>query len=148
MSETVPKPLFVDTGAFYAYFDANDENHQRSRTTFGRIRSGDLAYDPLFTSRYVLSELATLLSRRTTNADAVNALGKIRSSDTFNVLPVGAAVFDAAQAQLGRYDDHEISFVDHTSSVLARRYDIEYVFSFDSDFRTLGFTRVPAESDR
>lgn len=145
MSEPVPKPLFVDTGAFYAYFDATDANHEQSRSTFDRIRRGELAYDPLYTSRYVISELATLLLRRATHDDAVHALNTIRSSDSFNVLPVGDDAFAAAHDQLATYDDHEISFVDHTSSVLARQRGIEHVFSFDSDFRTLGFARIPAD---
>ncbi|GAA0236096.1 hypothetical protein ACFFQF_21415 [Haladaptatus pallidirubidus] len=44
-----------------------------------------------------------------------------------------------------RYDDQQISFVDHTSAVLAREYDIDYIFAFDRDFTTLGLTRIPSD---
>ncbi|WP_254543986.1 type II toxin-antitoxin system VapC family toxin [Halomarina pelagica] len=52
--------------------------------------------------------------------------------------------FTAAWEAFRRYDDQRISFVDATSAVLAREAGIRYVFGYDSDFATLGFTRVPA----
>jgi predicted nucleic acid-binding protein len=48
--------------------------------------------------------------------------------------------------EFARYDHHQISFIDRTSAVLARELDIERVFAFDSDFATLGFTRVPVDT--
>jgi len=50
-----PVPLFVDTAAFFARFNRRTAEHERARTVFEGIRSGALPYDPLFTSRYVLS---------------------------------------------------------------------------------------------
>jgi len=35
--------------------------------------------------------------------------------------------------------------VDHTTGVLADEVDAEHIFAFDSDFRTLGFSLVPAD---
>ena len=34
-------------------------------------------------------------------------------------------------------------FVDHTTGVLADEVDAEHIFTFDSGFRTLGFSLVP-----
>ena len=48
--------------------------------------------------------------------------------------------------QFGEYDDQEISFVDHTTAILADERDVGHVFAFDSDFRTLGFSVVPADT--
>lgn len=136
------QPLFVDTGAFYAWFKPDDDDHDRATAVFEGIQSGELPYRPLLTSRYVLSELATLTLYHVGHSEAVTAFDTIRDSETFNVLPVDEAVFTAARKQFGQYDDHEISFVDHLSGVLAQEYDVERVFAFDSDFRTLGFTLV------
>lgn len=36
---------------------------------------------------------------------------------------------------------------DHTSAVLARESEIENIFAFDSDFSTMGFKRVPVDTD-
>lgn len=141
-------PLFIDTGAFIAWYDDDDEHHERAQAVFQAIRAGDLPYRPLYTSRYVLSELATRLQRAPNvgHAGAVDALTTIRESNTFNVESIGDATFVDACNEFARYDDHRISFVDQTSAVLAREHDIECVFAFDSDFRTLGFTVVPEDT--
>jgi predicted nucleic acid-binding protein len=138
-----PTPLFVDTGAFFAWRYERATRHDLAREAFDAIRAGDLRYRPLFTSRSVLSELATLLLRKVGHAEAVDTLSRIRSSESFTVLPVDEPAFDAACDELARYDDQQISFVDCTSSVLAGSRDVEHVFAFDSDFRTLGFELVP-----
>lgn len=140
------QPLFVDTGAFFAWFKPDDDHHNRATAVFEGIQSGDLPYRPVLTSRYVLSELVTLTLYHVGHSEAVTAFDTIRDSETVNVLPADEAVFRAAREQFGQYDDHEISFVDHVSGVLAREYDAERVFAFDSDFRTLGFTVVPEDT--
>ena len=62
-----------------------------------------------------------------------------------NVVPVGKPAFGTAAEQFVDYDGQEISFVDHTTSVLADERDVDYIFAFDSDFRTLGFSLVPGD---
>jgi len=59
MSE--PKPLFVDTNAFVALFDEDDRDYERANRVLDAIQEQSLSYGPLFTSRYVLSETATVL---------------------------------------------------------------------------------------
>jgi predicted nucleic acid-binding protein len=140
-----PQPLLLDTGALYARLDPADVNHDRAQATFENIRTGELGFRPLYTSRYVLSELATLAQRQLSHAEAVRSLDAIRSSDQIRILTLGDDHFDAVCEAFGRYDDQGISFVDHTTAVLADRYEIEHVFAFDSDFSTLGLTRVPVD---
>jgi predicted nucleic acid-binding protein len=79
---------------------------------------------------------------------ATAALDRIRGADSFNLLSVGDDAFDRVCEQFGRYDEQQISFVDHASSVLATAHEIEHVFTFDrGDFETLGCTVVPAAMD-
>ena len=142
-----PQPLFIDTAAFFARFNERAAEHDRARAVFDGVRSGELRYNPLFTSRYVLSELATLMLRKVGHRAAVNTLTTIREADSFNVLPIGGGTFDRTCEQFAQYDDQQISFVDHSSAVLADNRGIEHVFTFDrSDFRTLGFTVVPDDT--
>lgn len=142
-----PVPLFVDTGAFFARFNERTAEHERAQAVFEHLRSGDRRYRSLFTSRYVLSEFATLMLRKVGHRPAVKALKTIREADSFNILPVERDTFDRICRQFARYDDQQISFVDHSCGVLAEAYDIEHVFTFDpDDFRTLGFVVVPADT--
>lgn len=145
MSAPGATPIFVDTGAFYARADEDDKHHETATRLFDGIRSGDVAYRPIFTSHSVLSELATLALYKLGHGDAVRTLNAVRDSDSINVVPVGRATFESAAEQFEDYDDQQISFVDHTTSVLADERDIEHIFAFDGDFRTLGFTLVPAD---
>lgn len=146
MSAGAPVPLFVDTGGFYAAYVEDDDNHERAAAVFEAIRAGD-RYGPVFTSRYVLAELATVILYRTSHRRAVSTLAEIRSSETVNVLPVDATAFDAAHERFVQYDDQEVAFFDHLGGAIARQYEVEHVFTFDpDDFRTLGFTVVPDDT--
>lgn len=141
-----PRPLFVDTNAFVAIFDEDDDHYERANAVLDGIRDGELAYGPVFTSRYVLSETATTLLYGADHAEAVAALTTIRRSSTFNILDVTKPIFDRAADQFEQYDDQEISFIDHLNSVLGDEFDIAHIFAFEDDFRTLGLTRVPVDT--
>lgn len=141
------RPLFIDTGAFFARFNERATEHGRAQAVFRGIQSGELGYGPLYTSRYVLSELATLMRRKVGHAPAVTALELIREGASFNVLSVGRASFDRTCDRFARYDDQQISFVDHSSGVLASEHSVEHVFTFDPDgFRLLGLIAVSDET--
>ena len=145
MTELGMESIFVDTGAFYARVDEDDAQHQSAVSLFDDIRTGAVSYRTVFTSQFVLSELATLALYRLGHADAVRTLSAIRESASINVLPVTQSLFDAAFEQFQHYDDQQISFVDHTTGVLASQHDISHIFAFDDDFRTLGFRVVPRD---
>jgi predicted nucleic acid-binding protein len=140
--------MFVDTGPFYARFDEDDALHERTVEFFERIRTGNLLYRPVYTSRYVLAETTRLLVQRVSHEAASTALGAIRDGELFTVLEVDEAHFDAACDQFVQYDDQTITLVDHLSSVLADSKGASHVFTFDSDdFQTLGFDIVPDDID-
>jgi predicted nucleic acid-binding protein len=145
MSGAGTTPVFIDTGAFYARADSDDSHHEETVRFFDGIRSGNLGYRPLYTSQAVLSEFATLALYKLGHSVATRALTAIRESGSVNVVPVDRPTFGAAAERFGEYDDQRISFVDHTTGVLADERGIEHVFAFDSDFRTLGFSLVPED---
>jgi len=147
MSSPGATPLFVDTSAFYARLDDRDENHTRARAVFDGIESGDLVYRPLYTTGYVLGELVTLTLSRANRTIAADALRRIRTSPRVRVLHPDETAFATACEEFHRYDDQDISLVDHLTGVLAGGRGVERVFTFDSDdFRTLGFASVPADT--
>ncbi|UIP00281.1 PIN domain-containing protein [Halobaculum sp. CBA1158] len=143
MSGPGPTPLFVDTGAFFAHFVENSPRHERARAVMNAITAGDLRFRPLYTTGYVLGELATLVLRKAGHGHAMETLRRVRDSSAVTVLHPDGAQFEAVCAEFERFDDQQISFVDHTTGVLARERNVDHVFAFDSDFRTLGFSLVP-----
>ncbi|MDY6765279.1 MAG: PIN domain-containing protein [Halobacteria archaeon] len=146
MSARRATPLFIDTSAFFAWFHPKASRHSDAKKVFeGIVSNSD--YRPLYTSRYILSELATLMLRKSGHKDAVKALSSIRQGASFEILSVDSSAFDTACDKFKQYDDQRISFVDHTSAVLCQEHDISHVLSFDSDFRTLGFRLIPEDTD-
>jgi predicted nucleic acid-binding protein len=140
-------PLFVDTGAFYARLDESDAHHQRAQAIFDAIKSDDLPYRPLYTTSYVLTELVTLALARADYTHAATALRRIRASELVTVLHPDAETFARVAETFYRYDDQQISLVDHATGVLARELDADHVFAFDpDDFRTIGLTAVPDDT--
>jgi len=140
-------PLFIDTGAFYARMDEDDAHHARATALFNAIQAGDLPYRPLYTTGYVLAELVTLGLARANYTLAATALRRVRASPSVTVLHPDEPMFAAVCDEFYRYDDQDISLVDHATSVLANECDVEHVFTFDPvDFRTLGFTAVPDDT--
>ncbi|WP_122091409.1 type II toxin-antitoxin system VapC family toxin [Halalkalicoccus subterraneus] len=135
-------PLFVDTSAWYAIFDEDDAEHTRATAVREAILAGDLQYRPIYTTSHVLGELTTLLLRYSYDV-ASRALTQIRNSQNVTVIHPDRVAFEAAVTQFDRYDDQAISLVDHLTGVLADERDVEQIFAFDSDFRTLEFTLVP-----
>ena len=145
MSVSGATPLMIDTGVFYARADSDDTHHETAMRLFDRIRDGELAYRPLYTTQAVLAELATLCLYKLGHGVATRTLTAICEGASITVLPVGTSAFETATTRFADYDDQEISFVDHTTAVLANEHDIDHVFAFDDDFRTLGFTVLPAD---
>ncbi len=138
----VHRPLLVDTSAFYAAYDESDGEHRRADRVFRAVAEDELAFDTLYTHRYVLGEFATLLLCRGGHMVAVDALDDVLSSG-FTVPEVPPSTFERARDSFERYSDQEISFVDHVSAAVAGEHDVEHVFSFDGDFRTLDLQLVP-----
>ena len=146
MSRKGAEPLFVDTGAFYARFDEGSSRHERANAVFEGIGRNENPYRPLYTSTYVIDELATLILSHRNHSTAVEAVERILDSSVTVVHP-DRTDFESAYEKFVRYDDHEISFTDHMSGVLSEERGVEHVFSFDTDhFRTLGFTVVPDDT--
>lgn len=142
MTTDTPAPAIVDTGFFYALYDEDDENHPTAKSVNEGIRTNDVPLQPLYTTRYVLAELGTLILYRKGHADATRALEEILDSQSMNLIEVGPPIFTRTVQQFGKYDDQEISFIDHLTAVAAGEHDIDRVLAFDSDFATLGMTRV------
>ncbi|WP_252699713.1 type II toxin-antitoxin system VapC family toxin [Natronosalvus vescus] len=145
MSGPGTTPLFVDTGAFYAQYDEKAPRHDHASAVFDAIAAGQLHYRPLYTTSHVLSELGTLLMRKRDHAAAVRGLTRIRESPAFTIIHPDEEEFAATCNQFERYDDQQITLVDHLTTVLADKRGIDHVFAFDTDFRTLGMTLVPAD---
>ncbi|WP_136688399.1 type II toxin-antitoxin system VapC family toxin [Halorhabdus amylolytica] len=135
--------LFLDTSGLFAYFHPQADEHEEATAFLQAVGSNEVPYRPLYTSTYVVDELATLLLSKGTYELATAALDRTLDSDHVSVIAEAEEEYDAARQAFQRYDDHEISFTDQLSGVQMQSRDVGHVFAYDGDFRTLGFEQLP-----
>ena len=73
----------------------------------------------------------------------MDTLNRIRESPVVTVVHPDESQFESICDEFERFDDQQISFVDHTIGTLASEFDAEHIFAFDGDFWTSGFSLVP-----
>jgi predicted nucleic acid-binding protein len=130
--------VFVDTGAWFAYFIRRDPDHTPARNWVSRNES------PLITSDYILDELFTLLKIRESYSVAV-AAGKILTEERIcQIIKITPDDFARAWHNFVQFSDKGWSFTDCTSKVIMERLDISTAFAFDEHFEQFGSViRVP-----
>lgn len=130
--------IFVDTSAFYAVLDQDDDKHRKAANTWADIIEQNSG---LVTSNYVLLETMALLQSRI-GMEAVRGFQNdvvpvVRIEFvTFELHAIGVAALLAAAKR-------KLSLVDCVSFEIVRNLGIEAVFAFDAHFRAYGFRVLP-----
>ena len=130
--------VFVDTTAFYAVLDADDDEHEAAAGQWAALLQRG---HTLYTSNYVLVETVALLQSRI-GLDSVRTL-------TADVLPVvrtfwvDEATHQSAHHALLVSDRRRLSLVDCVSFEAMRRLRLDHAFCFDPHFADQGFRALP-----
>ena len=125
---------FVDTSAWLALVDADEERHGEAAAAWRSLLDRDA---PLVTTNYVLVETYALAQRRLGQA-AVRVLAD-------DLLPVAEVEFvgrdahDRAIAAVIAANRRDLSLVDAVSFDVMRRRGISRAFAFDRQFAEAGF---------
>jgi predicted nucleic acid-binding protein len=130
--------VFVDTSAYYAFLDADDDEHPRSYAVWAELLAGG---DSLVTSNYVLVETMALAQRRL-GIEAVRLFeGEV--TPLLQVVWVDAEIHQRATAALLAAGRRQLSLVDCVSFVVMRAYGLDTAFAFDPHFAEQGLTVIP-----
>ena len=132
-----PPRLFVDSGAWLAFFSARDNHHAEADRLIREALAREI---PLLTSNLVLAEVLRLLLFRAGIRPAAVALERIDSSRGVSVLFADGTTHRDARAWLAKLDDQVISYTDASSFALMKAHRCNHALSFDHDFVIAGFT--------
>jgi uncharacterized protein len=128
---------FIDTPAFYALLDADDDNHARAAGAWQEIVGSD---ENLVTTNYVLVETFALIQNRL-DLEAVRQF----QEDIVPILPVESVapeIHRVGIAALLAASRRNLSLVDCVSFEVMRDFGIKSVFTFDDHFRQYGFSPI------
>jgi uncharacterized protein len=135
--------LFVDTSAWAAIADADDDYHKAALVYQTQIAG----LYRLVTHSYVLDELHTLLLMNVGYSQTIafkQRLDRLIQKGSVEVLWVSEDLANQAWDVFERYNiDKFWSFTDCVSYVVMQQQNIQEVFSFDHHFSQMGFVRRP-----
>lgn len=130
--------IFIDTSAFYALLDRDDENHRRAKSVWTHLLNNE---NTLVTSNYVLVETFALLQHRL-GMEAVRGF----QSDVVplvNIEFVIPEIHRSAVSALLSASRRNLSLVDCVSFETMRTLEIKTAFVFDPHFKEQGFDTLP-----
>ena len=127
--------IFIDSGAWIALFDKDDQYHLRAKRLWTQI-----AVDHPFqvTSNLVLNETLTYLARRIRYPYAVEVGRKPLRHPTLEVFRSRDLDEENALDRMDKWSDQRLGFTDCVSLELMRRHGLYRVFSFDRHFALAG----------
>jgi len=130
--------FFIDTSAFLAVLNADDENHQKAKKKWEEFVSQE---ETLVCSNYVLVETLALIQNRF----GMEGL-RVFQEDVVQVLTiewVDESLHQVGVTSMLAANRRELSFVDCISFDMMRRLGIKTVFAFDKHFKEQGFECLP-----
>lgn len=131
--------IFVDTSAWYALADGNDEFHAPARTCLQQLQ---LRGTRLHTTQAVFHETAALLFGRFNKATVIRWGEGVLCNPRITLHESDADLDDEAWLRFQKSGE-KVSLVDCHSFVSMTRLGIRNAFTFDDDFANAGYEMVP-----
>jgi uncharacterized protein len=135
--------VFVDTGAFIALTDADDESHRDAASFYRNTKEKGTRF---VTTNFVVCETMNYLRARVSFRIAVLFRENLQKSDFIDVVTVAPSMEQGAFAIFKRYTDkgEDFSFTDCTSFSVMKSLKLKRAFAFDKHFEQFeGISRVP-----
>ena len=129
--------IFVDTGAWYAFFNRSDPDHD---TVSGLLEEWK---GRLLTTEYIFDEIVTLVRIRIGHPEACRVGTALRAGTVASLVDVTPADIESAWKRFIRHSDKVYSFTDCTSFSVMDRLKIKIAAAVDSDFSRAGYTALP-----
>lgn len=138
-----PGTIFVDTSAWKAFYDEDDDWHEEARNFMDSVGAKRPNIRLFVTSDYVMDETLTLVRFAHSHSKAVELANTIVSSRATKLFFVGEELFNKALSIFIGRRDQEWSFTDCASFALMKQLNLTTAFAFDPHFKQAGFQTLP-----
>jgi len=119
----------------------SDQNHADARRVYDELRFSGVLF---VTTYFVFSEIMIYLRRRASVQTAIVTGERLLKSSQILIIDINSDQYSAAWEIFKKYRDwKDLSFTDCLSFALMDEMAITRAFTFDSDFRAYGFTKLP-----
>ena len=131
------KIIFVDTSAFVALYDPLDQHASRAKNIAKDLSKLKGVF---VTSNFVVDETLTLILKRAGYKRAVKFGKALLEEKRLKMVNIDEKLQKEAWEVFKKYNkDKNWSFTDCTSFVVMKGLGIEEVFTFDKNFKEMGF---------
>lgn len=120
--------IFTDTGAWYAYIDKDDADHDAAINVVRNLNR------PLITSNYIFDEIMTLTRMRLGFSTAAAFGEKLWNQEIATLVKISDRDESRAWEIFLKYKDKGFSFTDCTSFAIMERLSVSTAFAFDHHF--------------
>ncbi len=135
--------IFVDTGAWIALADKNDQYHKPAKKLYNLIRKENIA---ILITDYIFDETVTWLHYKIGHKIACEWGNKILDSRMIEMDKVRDEQVKLAWDFFQKYYDQKFSFTDCISFLVMNSSGLDTVFGYDSHFSTMGFCVIGKDS--
>lgn len=133
--------IFIDTGAFIALADSDDENHIAAKNYYKDSKERGAKF---ITTNFVICETMNYLRAKVSHRVSVIFWENLKKSTIFEVLTITPIMENAAFVIFKQYKDKDFSFTDYTSFAAMKSLKLSKAFAFDKHFGQYdNFSRLP-----
>lgn len=131
--------VFVDTSAWIALYDTRDKYHADAKHILETLKNQRKL---LVTTDYIFDEIITSSSRAFGYPDAVKIGEGMLGSAVLRIVDLERETKDRAWEIFKKHGAMKLSFTDCTSFAFMARHGLSSAFTFDQDFKKMGFEIV------
>lgn len=137
MVQPHPRRVLVDSAAYLALADPNEQYHRLAQVTIRRLAAERWR---VFTTNFIIAETHALILTRHGRDIAARVVATIDASDESVIVRASAGDERRARAIIDDYDDKDFSLTDAISFAVMERLRIGHAFTFDRHFAQYGFS--------
>lgn len=133
------KKVFVDTAAWLALINVDDDFHQSAQQVRKRLKEEGYKF---ITSDFVFLEVADALTSPLVRQQTIAFINRFKKLPSLEVIPVSNSLWQRGWQLYSQRPDKDWGLTDCISFMIMKEENISWAFTSDQHFQQAGFTRL------